>query len=371
MPGVLLFGNTFDRNTLTPYVQQYNSSVQIEVLKNTLLEVAYVGSHGIHQMSQSRAGQMGQAANVNFNMAPLAGPDCVSCAITGVTTSTPANAPLRVPYLGLVPTSLRLANDDLYKFNSLQASVRKQLSHGLQLQGSYTWSRAFITAPYGINAYPYLIHQYEPNNNYRPHRFVMNYLWNLPLGHPRGIVGKLAEGWAWSGVVTIQDGYPITITDGTGGSVFCGGNGCSGAGLTATANFCPGMWVENLATKGTIQERVTSGLTGGPGYFNGKAQGVFCAQPLVQGAGNSGTLFGNAPGGILLGPGQNNWDTSLSKTTRVREGQSVQFRAEFYNAFNHPQFALPNQSLSGGSPGQITGTSVSPRIIQLALKYSF
>jgi hypothetical protein len=314
---------------------------------------------------------MGQAANVNFNIAPLAGPGCTSCAITGVTTSTPANAPLRVPYLGLVPTALRLANDDSYKFKSLQASVRKQLSRGLQLQGSYTWSRAFITAPYGVNTYPYLIHQYEPNNNYRPHRFVLNYLWNLPLGHPQGIAGKLAEGWAWSGVVTIQNGYPITITDGTGGSVFCGGNGCAGNGLTATANFCPGMGVQNVSTKGTLQERVTSGLTGGPGYFNGKTQGVFCAQPLVPGAGNSGTLFGNAAGGIILGPGQNNWDTSISKTTRIRERQSVQFRAEFFNAFNHPQFALPNQSLSGGSPGQITGTSVSPRIIQVALKYSF
>src|SRR5213078_2923737 len=74
--------------------------------------------------------------------------------------------------LGLVPTALRLANDDLYKFNSLQSSVRKQLSHGLQLQGSYTWSRAFITAPYGINTYPYMIHQYELNNNHRWHRRI-------------------------------------------------------------------------------------------------------------------------------------------------------------------------------------------------------
>ena len=358
-------------NLTVPVTYEWTLNTQYEFLPSWMLEIGYVGSHGIHQTAQSRAGQMGQASNVNFNIAPLAGPGCVSCSITGVTTSTPANAALRVPYLGLVPTALRLANDDLYKFNSLQSSVRKQLSHGLQLQGSYTWSRAFITAPYGINTYPYMIHQYELNNNYRPHRFVLNYLWNLPLGHRPGLVGKATEGWTWSGVVTIQDGYPLTITDGTGGSVFCGGNGCGGNGLTATANFCPGMWVGNLPTTRTIQQRVTSGLTGGPGYFNGKAQGVFCAQPLMTGAGNSGTLFGNAPGGILLGPGQNNWDMSISKTTRVREGQSVQFRAEFFNAFNHPQFALPNQSLSGGSPGQITATSVSPRIIQLALKYSF
>jgi hypothetical protein len=313
---------------------------------------------------------MGQAANVHWNLAQLAGPGCVSCAVTGVTTSTAANAALRVPYLGFAPTAIRLANDDSYKFNSLQASVRKQLSRGLQLQGSYTWSRAFITAPYGINTFPYLIHQYEPNNNYRPHRFVANYLWDLPLPKRSGVVGKTLEGWAWSGVITIQDGYPITITD-LGGSVFCGGSGCTGTNLQSTAQFCPGKWVQDLATSGTIQQRVTSGLTGGPGYFNAKTQGVFCPQPTITGAGNSGTLFGNAPGGILLGPGQNNWDMSIAKTTRIRESQSVQFRAEFFNTFNHPQFALPNPSLSSGTPGQITGTSVSPRIIQFALKYSF
>jgi hypothetical protein len=353
-----------------PVTYEWTLNTQYVFAPSWLLEIGYVGSHGIHQAPQSRAGSQGQAANVNWNLAPLAGPGCVSCAITGVTTSTAANAPLRVPYLGLAPTALRTANDDSYKFNSLQASVRKQLSGGLQLQGSYTWSRAFITAPHGINTFPYLIHQYEPNNNYRPHRFVTNYLWDLPLPRRSGVVGKTLEGWAWSGVVTIQDGYPITITD-LGGSVFCGGNGCTSNGVVSTAQFCPGKWVQDVATQGTIQQRVTSGLTGGPGYFNAKAQGVFCAQPAITGAGNSGTLFGNAPGGILLGPGQNNWDMSIAKTTRMRESQSVQFRAEFFNTFNHPQFALPNLSLSSGTPGQITGTSVSPRILQFALKYSF
>jgi len=354
-----------------PVTYEWTLNTQYEFLPSWLLEIGYVGSHGIHQAAQSRAGQMGQAANVNWNLAQLAGPDCVSCAITGVTTSMAGNAALRVPYLGFAPTAIRLANDDSYKFNSLQTSVRKQLSRGLQLQGSYTWSRAFITAPYGINTYPYLIHQYEPNNNYRPHRFVMNYLWNLPTLKRPGLTGKVTEGWAWSGVITIQNGYPITITD-LGGSVFSGGNGFAGNGVISTANFCPGMWVQDVATHGSIQQRVTSGLTGGPGYFNGqRAQGVFCPQPTITGAGNSGTMFGNAPGGILLGPGQNNWDMSIGKTTRIRESQSVQFRAEFFNTFNHPQFSLPNPSLSSGTPGQITGTSVSPRIIQFALKYLF
>jgi hypothetical protein len=122
----------------------------------------------------------------------------------------------------------------------------------------------------------------------------------------------------------------------------------------------------NLLTSGSLTDRVTSGLTGGPGYLNGKAQGVLCNVP---GIGN-GTGFGNLGGGAVLGPGQNNWDVSLSKTTSIREAQSVQFRAEFFNTWNNPQFNNPTITANSGL-GQINSTSVSPRIIQLALKYLF
>src|SRR5207249_8337059 len=80
-----------------PVTYEWTLNTQYEFLPSWLLEIGYVGSHGIHQAAQSRAGQMGQAANVNWNLAQLAGPDCVSCAITGVTTSRVDNATLRVP----------------------------------------------------------------------------------------------------------------------------------------------------------------------------------------------------------------------------------------------------------------------------------
>jgi len=94
-----------------------------------------------------------------------------------------------------------------------------------------------------------------------------------------------------------------------------------------------------------------------------------------------GTGFGNSGTGIILGPGQFNWDISALKTTRITERQTLQFRAEFFNSFNHPQFNNPNNSggfqsntipdRSSATFGQITTTSVNPRIIQLALKYMF
>ena len=85
---------------------------------------------------------------------------------------------------------------------------------------------------------------------------------------------------------------------------------------------------------------------------------------------DGGTDFGNSGVGVVLGPGQFNWDITLMKLFKITEAQTVQFRAEFYNAFNHPQFANPNTTV-GPTLGYITATSVNPRVIQFALKYSF
>jgi hypothetical protein len=121
---------------------------------------------------------------------------------------------------------------------------------------------------------------------------------------------------------------------------------------------------------GSITDRVTSGLLGGTGYFtetSTKANGVLCNPPTI----GNGRGFGNMGGGAVLGPGQVNWDMSLSKLFTVHEGHTFQFRSEFFNAFNHPVFANPGAAANQATFGQITSTSVSPRVIQLALKYSF
>lgn len=126
---------------------------------------------------------------------------------------------------------------------------------------------------------------------------------------------------------------------------------------------------------------MVSGLNGGSGYLNGKtstcaAGGVFGPVPVVgaiNGVGG-GNGFGNAGFGIALGPGQNNWDMALAKTTKVggiREGATLEFRAEFFNTFNHPQFSNPAASVTSATYGKISSMSVNPRLIQFALKYSF
>jgi hypothetical protein len=202
------------------------------------------------------------------------------------------------------------------------------------------------------------------NSNYHPQRLVINYVWDLPLGKPEGVLGKVAEGWSVSGVTAIQDGTPLTLVDTRAGTVFgtAGGN----------AQLCSGMTYASIPTTGSLDQRVAGGLSSpeGAGFLNGQTQGVFC-KPPVLGSDGVATGFGNTGNGILLGPGQYNWDFALAKLTKVHEGQTIQFRAEFFNLFNHPQFSNPNLTVNTSTFGQISSASVSSRIIQLALKYSF
>ncbi len=119
-----------EQNAPTPLMDQWNLNIQYEFAPTWVLELGYIGSHGIHQTSAIR----------ELNEAELASP---SNPVNGITTNTVANANVRVPYLGFSPAGL---SDDEFtgdaKFNSLQATVRKQLSHGLTLQAAYTWSKS-------------------------------------------------------------------------------------------------------------------------------------------------------------------------------------------------------------------------------------
>ena len=293
------------------------------------------------------------------NIPGLASP---SNPINGITTNTSQNTSARVQYSGYIAGGLTgTAFDGSSNYNSLQVTVRKVFSHGLSMQAAYTWSKDLgdmnsevANMSSGNSGDPTnLGQQYEPVYFNRPQRVSINYAYDLPFGTHQGALGLLLGGWNLSGVTTIQDGSPLTITDSTGGSIF--------GVTTSRAKMCPGATYATVATPGGVEARLNQ-------YVNPHA---FCSQDLPQ-IGN-GTGYGDSGVGILLGPGQFNFDASLIKNTRIREKQNVQFRAEFFNLFNHPQFSNPtNLAVSTAAAfGQITSTSVSPRVIQLALKYSF
>lgn len=370
--GSNLSGRGLAENFTVASVYQWNLNTQTEFLPKWVLELGYVGSRGIHLNSfLPVAGVTSGGNNPPINLAELASSNnplhCGYDAVPSdcVTTSTTANILTRVPYLGFSSGFSPFASTGQYKFNSLQATVRKQLSPGVQFQAAYTWSRAFVNYWIGNPAATQpgiapAISVYGPNSQYRPHRLVVNYSWALPFGTHKGVLGLVANRWTWSGVGVVQSGTPLVITDSRDGTIFT-----NGGGPVALATFCPGKTKSDIATSGSLTSRVTSGLTNGAGYMN--RTGVFCAPQAV----GNGTGYGDSGLGALLGPGQNNWDMSLAKTFKVKESQTVEFRTEFFNAFNHPQFLNPSANVALGSFGQIGATAVNPRLIQFALKYLF
>jgi hypothetical protein len=371
----------------TPLVYSYNFNLQYQFAPRWVLELGYVGSHGIHQ-----------AQNLHLINEPgLASP---SDPINGITENLTSNASLRVPYLGFGAGGLQYfeTNGDI-KFNSLQVTLRKQFSHGLTMQAAYTWSRAFadFLGPGGSNSGDpnNFGQQYGLNTQYRPQRLVINYNYEIPTGTLAGAAHALLGGWSLSGVTTIQDGYPLIIADSRGGAIY----GLAGTAATelSRAQIAAGMTYADIPSSGPIGSRL-GGPSLGCGYFacaepatatHGPADfTAFSTIPIIGAtpgvAGTGGTGWGDSGIGAVLGPGQFNFDVTLAKTTRVggiRENAVLQFRAEFFNLFNHPQFGSTGtvgvgyapvaDNLGAGNFGQITSLSVNPRLMQLALKYVF
>jgi len=349
---------TVDQDVHTPLTREYNLNVQYEFLRNWVLEAGFVGSSSINLIDQYHT----------VNSPLLASPQTP---INGLTTNSQTNAAFRVPILGYQPGGFQVTSfDGAANYNSLQVTARKRYSYGLLLQASYTWSKdlsdmssANAAGSGGNSNYPgNLWQQYGPVVYNRPQRFILNYSYDLPFGTHNGALGYLVNGWNVSGVTTVQDGAPLTISDARGGTVFG-----FGTYVTARAQMCGGTTYNQIATSGGIESRL-GGTSGGPGFLSASA---FCAPPVAPNTTDGSTLFGNSGIGVLLGPGQFNWDISILKTTRIKERHQVQFRTEFFNAFNHPQFGNPVVTVGQATFGQITSTTVNPRVMQFALKYIF
>ena len=345
----------------TPLTRQYNLNLQYQFAPSWVLEVGFVGSSGINQTDY----------NHDYNVAGLASP---SNPINGQTTNTLKNAIYRVPYLGYAPLELQGTGYDLvYNYNSLQVTLRKRFSHGLAMQAAYTWNKDLTNISQDGQANlgnpSNIWSQYGPSGMVRPQRFVVNYTYDLPFGNHMGALGKLTTGWQLAGVTVIQGGVPLTITNTAGGTVYTGGaQAGTGEGGNSPAQLCPGFTYSTMQTSGGVESRL-GGSGSAHGYINPAA---FCAPPVV-GSDGLATAYGNTGLGVLHGPGQVNFDLSLIKTTKLTERQTLQFRAEFFNILNHPQFGNPNLAQNAGptSFGVISTTSTNPRLVQFALKYLF
>jgi hypothetical protein len=175
-------------------------------------------------------------------------------------------------------------------------------------------------------------------------------VWQAPSSG-KGIEGALANGWMLSGVVTVQSGNPLTFTNSGFTNIFGG---------TSRAQMCPGSNYGSIVTSGAVDTKLNN-------YFNINA--LNCAPPLI----GNGYGWGNSGVGIVFGPPESAADFSVGRIFKIppAEATNIQFRAEFYNAFNHPNFSNPTTAVNSSAFGQITSMSVAPRLIQFGLKYVF
>ena len=334
-----------------PRLQQWNLTTKLRVFQTMSLDLGYVGSHG-DRLLLSRG----------LNQPILAGAgNPVNCGYDGIaanciTANTALNARLRVPILGETPTALTVSEfSGGSSYHSLQATLRKQISRELSFQAAYTLSKAENnTSVY--NDQNDLSRDWARAGFDRTHRFITNFDYQFPAPLQAGrLAGALLKGWSVAGIVVMQSGLPLTLTDPRGGAVY-------GRAGTSTVTMCPNASYAMLATAGSVQSRLN-------GWINTAA---ICAAPAVGSDGSSG--YGNAGLSIMDGPGQVNTDFSIGRRARVgglREDAELAFRAEFYNALNHPQFSNPGTTLGTANFGVITQSSVAPRLIQFGLKYLF
>ena len=338
-------------------IQEYSQNLQVELTNSFALEIGYNGTRGT-KLEVERA----------FNQANLAS---AADPIRGETTNTVSNIQQRVPFEGFsAPGAFQIESSGASWYNALDVSLNKRFSHGLQFLASYTWARSLTDATnsstgtmQGANlegnqndAHA----RYGPDGFVRPQRFVLSYLYDIPGPHdPASLTGRFLGGWAISGVTTIQSGERLNLTFADPNNVFGIG---TGALNTDPAQIASGCSANQLVTSGSVQRKLNN-------YFNAAC---FTTPPVIGDDGIA-TTFGNAGPGIVGGPDQVNFDFALIKRTTfgLDERRNLEFRAEFFNLFNHTQFANPDSAFNDPTFGVIDATSVAPRIIQLALKLNF
>jgi hypothetical protein len=357
--------------------QQWNLTIQRELGRDWFMELGYIGTKGTRLRSTYDPDQA--TLSTPQNPVTIPGQGCVNLQAQGlscqIVDSTVENASARAPYIGIAPGDFEdfAPNSDSH-YSALQATLAHHFGKGLYFQSAYTWSKsiddvstasvAFLTR---VNDQTDAAASRGLSDFDRRQRFVTSGVYQLPFfssasGFTKGALG----GWEASGVMILQSGAPFTIYDPAGGTAYA-----LASTPSSTATFSPGYSCANAPSSGGIQSRLAN-------WVNPLAYTPDPLAKLSNGTSSDATVYGNTPRNCIIGPPQKNVDFTLGKTFKLGERQDLRFRADFFNLFNHPSFALPAAtSVSpivggiGGGSAPITSTVGTPRLIQFSLKYSF
>ena len=373
----------------TPYMQQWNISVQREIMKNTILMLAYVGSHGVHLIAPPDenpplldgvpgAITLNAGQTLNSVVAPSlvcsgVGATCttagntITCGGAPCSLASPTGQPIHDPQTGQVIFSNlvstggvvkiqqnRLVNPSFgvldvaeavgwSKYNGLQAGLTRRLTSGLQAQLSYTYSECtdIESGSWALDAGTIFTNTYNINADkgwcgYQVrHNFIMNSMYVLPFHGNR-----LLEGWQMSGIFSIHSGVPANFIDGFGQAYV---NSSSASGTYNRPNYNPnGSVVVNGATLTCDNNPVYSNPKNNPMTQTEHlaTANVFYVNPACFSLPPVGEL-GNLGRNTIIGPQAIDLDLAITKNTRISERFNVQFRAEFFNILNNVNFSQP------------------------------
>jgi hypothetical protein len=355
------FAFVVDPHFRTPYAQNFNFGFQLQLTKDTMVEAVYVGSLSrkavlTNEVNFPLLSILQQQLSANGGDPSLLNPECARPLAACSDPLDPFAAPTGAQTL---LTNFSGSNSSSHQF---QLTVEKRLSHGLSLRAAYTRAKT-IDISSGFRARSSTLT--DPTNPAldrgladfdAPQRLVLSWSWEVPWNKPftNGFMRKLTEGWVFNGIASFQSGSPFTLFSDNNSSEL--------------NNF-----LDRPDQTGPIQvfgdPRQLRDLTGncvggsGAGHFYFDPANVDCLNVPLFSHGNMGR-------NVLRGPGINNWDLSILKRIKFTEATNLEFRAEFFNAWNHAQFLNPDTSGFSPTFGQVTQAR-APRLIQFGLKLYF
>jgi outer membrane receptor protein involved in Fe transport len=381
MPGTQVQQSVFtvSQKLRTPYVYNYNLNIQQEILHNTILEVGYVGSAG---RKLFRFLDINQPSHAEITAADLAC-NCINSFSVPRPFDTAAPVSALAPIPPFVVNEIQTSANSNY--NSMQVSLTQRNWHHFNTQLAYTWSHSIDTASDGQD---YVPNASQPNDSTNANgnkansnfdtrnRFVITSTYDIPKVEA---LKKFGEGWSLSGVLTVMSGHPFSLNYFFEGDYDGSGEGFGRPDVIAPIHY----------------------NYGNPANFLDLSS--FTVPCTLDGVGTADTNcipgtrhFGDEGRNSLLGPNDRNLDFAISKMTPINERLKVQFRTDFYNLFNHPNFASPllpaffadaapnGINLNGTSSGTYTIKATSdvglgnpilggggPRSIQFGLKFLF
>jgi outer membrane receptor protein involved in Fe transport len=351
------------RSLRLPYAQDWNLNVQRSFGADWLFQIGYVGTTGVRlpRFIEGNPAIYKPGIDPNTNQ-PYSTTSNVNQRrlYSGCTLAQPDNC-----VYSSVGEIASIANSS---YNALEASLRKRFSHGLSFLASYTWAHSIddvssfnitgsasqpVAGENDLAQNPFNLAAERGRSMFDArHRFVLSYQWSLPfLQHSGSWYGHVLGNWQLNGIVTAMSGTPFTVFD------------SNDVSLQGQAPEISGF----SSNRPNVIGNPNSGPHTAAQWFN-----INAFQRITQDPNSPVQQFGNEGRNAVQGPGYVNWDFSAFKNIRVTESKEVQFRGELFNVLNHTNFRLPVSDISAPSTafGHIQ-SDVSPRVIQVALKFLF